>query len=136
MFIFMLLICHVRGVCIDESSSNNICFLLFGGFFTPNTKMMELMEQDAQLLKTFFYFTSLICICDALIQVGQKTKRKQIFNFLEKKQFKICLLQETHSKPDFESLWKRECKNHIFFSGRSSNSGGVCILVEKLLQFK
>ena len=53
--IFMLLICHVRGVCIDESSSNKICFLLFGGFFTPNTKMMELMEQDAQLLKTFFY---------------------------------------------------------------------------------
>ena len=70
MFIFMLLIFHVRGVCIDVSSSNKICFLLFCGFFTPNTKMMELMEQDAQLLKTFFYFTSLICICDALIQVG------------------------------------------------------------------
>ena len=69
-FTLMLLICHVRGVCSDASSSNKICFLLFGGFFTPNTKMMELMEQDAQLLKTFFYFTSLICFCDALIQVG------------------------------------------------------------------
>ena len=70
MLIFMLLICHVRGVCIDVSSSNKICFLLFGGFFTPNTKMMELMEHDAQLLKTFFfYFTSLLCIWDALIQV-------------------------------------------------------------------
>ena len=68
--------------------------------------------------------------------IGQKTKRKQIFNFLEKKQFKICLLQETHSKPDLESLWKLECKHHIFFSGRSSNSGGVCILVENSLQFK
>ena len=69
-FTLMLLICHVRGVCSDASSSNKICFLLFGGFFTPSTKMMELMEQDAQLLKTFFYFTSLIRICDALIQVG------------------------------------------------------------------
>ena len=69
-FTLMLFICHVRGVCSDASSSNKICFNLFGGFFTPNTKMMELMEQDAQLLKTFFYFTSLICICDALIQVG------------------------------------------------------------------
>ena len=56
MFIFMLLISHLRGVCIDVSSSNKICFLLFGGFFTPNTKMMELMEQDAQLLKTCFVF--------------------------------------------------------------------------------
>ena len=53
-FTLMLLICHVRGVCSDASSSNKICFLLFGGFFTPNTKMMELMEQDAQLLKHFF----------------------------------------------------------------------------------
>ena len=52
----MFLICHVRGVCVDvsSSSSNKTCFLLFGGFYTPNTKMMELMEQDAQLLKTFF----------------------------------------------------------------------------------
>ena len=65
---------------------------------------------------------------------GQKTKRKQIFNFLEKKQFKICLLQKTHSKPALKSLWKRECKHHIFISGRSSNR--VCILVEKSLQFK
>ena len=68
--------------------------------------------------------------------LGQKTKRKQIFNFLEKEEFKICLLQETHSKPDLESLWKRECKHHILFSGRSSNSGGVCILVKKSSQFK
>ena len=58
----MLLICHVRGICIDVSSSNKICFLLFGGFFTPNTKMMELMEQDAQLLKTFFLFLLLLYV--------------------------------------------------------------------------
>ena len=62
MFIFMLFICHVRGACIDVSSSNTICFLLFGGFFTPNTKMMELMEQDAQLLKTFFFILLLLYV--------------------------------------------------------------------------
>ena len=70
MFTFMLLICHVRGVCRDASSNNKVCFLLLGGFFTPNTKMMELMEQDAQLQKTFFYFTSLICICDVIMHSG------------------------------------------------------------------
>ena len=62
MIIFMLLICHVRGVCIDVSSSIKICFLLFGGFFTPNTKMMELMEQDAQLLKKFFFILLLLYV--------------------------------------------------------------------------
>ena len=76
-------------------------------------------------------------ICSSNVRgLGQKHKRKQIFNFLEKKDFKICKLQETHSKPEFEPLWTRECKQHIFFSGRSSTSGGVCIIVRKSLQFK
>ena len=68
--------------------------------------------------------------------LGQKTKRKQIFNFLEKKQFKICFLQETHSKPEVEKSWTSDSKQHIFFSGRSSTSGGICIIVNKSLQFK
>ena len=49
-----------------------IIFLSFYSvfFFTQNPKMMEWMEQDAQLQKVFFFYsTSLICICDALIQV-------------------------------------------------------------------
>ena len=28
----------------------------------------------------------------------------------------ICLLQETHSKPEFESLWKRDRIVNIIFS--------------------
>ena len=68
--------------------------------------------------------------------LGQKTKRKQIFNFLEKKQFKICFLQETHSKPEVETSWTSDSKQRIFFSGRSSTSGGICIIVNKSLQFK
>ena len=76
-------------------------------------------------------------ICSLNVRgLGQKTKRKQMFNFLEKNQFNICFLQETHSKAEVETLWKRESKQHIFFSGRSSTSGGVCILLEKSLQFK
>lgn len=68
--------------------------------------------------------------------LGQKAKRKQIFNFLEKKQFKICFLQETHSKPETETSWRHDSKQNIFFSGRSSTSGGVCIIINKSLQFK
>ena len=47
-------------------------------------------------------------------------KRKQFITFL-KKQFKLCFKQVTHSKTELESLWKRECKHHMFFSGRRSS---------------
>ena len=62
MFTFMLLICHVRGVCRDASSNNKVCFFWLGWFFTPNTKMIELMEQDAQLQKTFFFILLLLYV--------------------------------------------------------------------------
>ena len=76
-------------------------------------------------------------ICSLNVRgLGQKTKRKQMFNFSEKNQFNIYFLQETHSKAEVETLWTRESKQHVFFSGRSSTSGGVCILIEKSLQFK
>ena len=68
--------------------------------------------------------------------LGQNTKRRQIFYFLEKHNYDICLLQETHSKIEVESLWTRESKQHIFFSGRSSTSGDVCTLVKQSLKFK
>ena len=44
-------------------------------------------------------------------------KRKQIFIFLEKN-------YKTHSKGEVEKIWTQESKQHIFFSGRSSTSGG------------
>ena len=68
MFKFVL---SIGQLCRDVTSSNKICFLLFGEFFTPNPKVMESMEQDAQLQKAFFFkFYLSFCICDALIQVG------------------------------------------------------------------
>ena len=69
-------------------------------------------------------------------ELGQNTKRRQIFNFLEKHNHGICLLQETKSKTEVESLWTRESKQHIFFIGRSSTSGGVYTLVKQSLKFK
>ena len=40
------------------------------GLFTPNTKMLELMDEDAQLKKALFLFSLLICIYDALNSIG------------------------------------------------------------------
>lgn len=68
--------------------------------------------------------------------LGQKNKRTKIFKFLEKKQINVCFLQETHSKPEVESQWTKECSKYdIHFSGRSSSSGGIGILLDKSLQF-
>ena len=44
--------------------------LILRGFFTPNTKMLELMDEDAQLKKAPFLFSLLICIYDALNSIG------------------------------------------------------------------
>ena len=52
MFKFVL---SIGQLCRDVTSSNKICFLLFGEFFTPNPKVMKSMEQDAQLQKAFFF---------------------------------------------------------------------------------
>lgn len=43
--------------------------LILRGVFTPYTKMLVWMEQDAQLKKAFFSFSLPLCICDALNSV-------------------------------------------------------------------
>ena len=77
-----------------------------------------------------------LSICSYNIRgLGQKNKRIMIFYFSENI-YIICLLQETHSKQTVESQWTRECsKYHIYFCGRGSCSGGICILIDKTLQF-
>ena len=67
--------------------------------------------------------------------LGQIKKRRNVFNFLEKNNFDICFLQETHSKLEVEPLWTRESNQHMYFSGRSSASGGVCFIVKRSLHF-
>ena len=44
-------------------------------------------------------------------------------------------LQETHSKQETKSIWRQDSKYHVYFSGRSSNSGGLCILLKASLDF-
>ena len=60
-----------------------------------------------------------------------KSKREQIFKWLENKNFSFSHLQETHSTKHNEQFWKSEWKGDIFFSGNKSNSEGVCILVKE-----
>ena len=61
--------------------------------------------------------------------INNKTKRNQIFTCLKQQQFSICLLQETHLSFKNKSIYEDEWGGAGYFSGSSSNSAGVCILI-------
>ena len=67
--------------------------------------------------------------------LGQKLKRTQIFTFLKSKKLQICFLQETHSTKEIENTWAADNTYDFYLSGRSSNSGGICIMVDKTLDY-
>ena len=60
-----------------------------------------------------------------------KTKRRQVFAWVQNSHYGITFLQETHSIVDDESTWKIEWGNDIIFSHGNSTSRGVAILVPK-----
>ncbi len=62
-----------------------------------------------------------------------KVKRETIFNYL-KENGDIALLQETHSTPETEELWKNECGSESFFSHGTNNSCGVMIFFQTNLR--
>ena len=64
-----------------------------------------------------------------------KVKRETIFNYL-KENGDIALLQETHSTPETEELWKNECGCESFFSHGTNNSRGVMIFFSNTLEIE
>ena len=58
-----------------------------------------------------------------------KQKRTNIFSWLQKYHYGITLLQETHSIPNDEQIWKKEWDGQIFFSHGLNHSRGVAILI-------
>ena len=56
-----------------------------------------------------------------------RVKRETIFNYLKAKG-DIIFLQETHSTPESEIIWKNETGCEAFFSHGASNSCGVMTL--------
>ena len=61
--------------------------------------------------------------------LGNKNKREQIFAWVNKNNYDICLLQETHSGEGTHDAWKWEWGNEAFFSGKNNNSEGIGILI-------
>ena len=65
--------------------------------------------------------------------MGTKEKRNTLFKYFRENKYDVICLQETHSTARVTDLWCMEWGSNIFFSHGSSNSRGVCILVNKRL---
>ena len=62
-----------------------------------------------------------------------KTKRVNIFNWLDKSYNGITFLQETHSTEQDENIWENECSSDIYFSHGLSNKSGTAIIIPRSL---
>ena len=59
-------------------------------------------------------------------------KRRQLFYKFHSSKYQLFFLQETHSTPQIERQWSSEWGGKIYFSHGTSESRGVCILINPL----
>ena len=67
--------------------------------------------------------------------LGEYKKRRQVFEFLKHNKHGICFLQELHCQNITTDTWEREWGGKAFFSGNSSNSTGIGILINSDVTF-
>ena len=61
--------------------------------------------------------------------LGNRIKRKAIFQYLKDQQLDIVLLQETHSEKRILKIWESEWGRKWYASHKSTCSGGTAILI-------
>ena len=75
-------------------------------------------------------------ICSLNVRgLGNKQKRKKVFEWLKSQSYSICLLQETHADSAQTKNLKHEWGSDIYVSGNSTNCEGVSILLGPKLDF-
>ena len=68
--------------------------------------------------------------------IGDKQKRREMFNWLRAKKFSIYLLQEVHCSENTAAIWSAEWGYKTLFSCCSSAKGGVAILFNNNFAFQ
>lgn len=68
--------------------------------------------------------------------LGDKNKRKDVFNNLKSKNCNIYMLQDTHFTKEDENIIKTQWGYEVFFSSFKSNARGVATLVNNNCEFK
>ena len=61
--------------------------------------------------------------------LGNKQKRNTIFQWIKDHKIDICLVQEAHYSETSKQTWKKDWGGEAYFSGNSSKSAGVGILL-------
>ena len=78
-------------------------------------------------------------ICSLNVRgLGERLKRREVFNWLRAKQFSIYLLQETHCSENTTATWSSECiwGYKTLFSSCTSACGGVAIFFSNNFAFQ
>ena len=69
--------------------------------------------------------------------LGSKVKRQAISKWLKSIHQSVIFLQETHSNPDLENVWKHDFdNNNLLFSHGSSSATGVCTILPNNCDFE
>ena len=68
--------------------------------------------------------------------IKERNKRRDIFNWLRKKKYDICLLQESHCTKEQEKTWQNEWGYRAYYSSHTSNSRGVVTLVNNTFKYE
>ena len=63
--------------------------------------------------------------------IRDERKRREVFNYLHHKKFRVMLLQETHSIKQDEKYWATTWGSKIWYDHGGSNTKGVAILIAK-----
>ena len=62
--------------------------------------------------------------------LGDRSKRREVLNWIHRKQDDIILLQETHSVPETEHNWLQDWEGtSILFNHGASNARGTAVLI-------
>ena len=68
--------------------------------------------------------------------LGDSSKRRDVFNYLQNKNYSIVCLQDTHFSKDIENIVSAEWGYKVWFSSYLSNKRGVAILFKNNFEFK
>ena len=62
-------------------------------------------------------------------------KLKEVLTWLQPREAKLILLQDTHTNFESEYVWRQVWEGSLFFSHGTNNLKGTCILIHKSLPF-
>ena len=67
--------------------------------------------------------------------LNDKKKRNDVFSWLKKGKYDICLLQEVHSTKSIENHWESEWGYKGFFNSYDGKTRGVAILFKNSFDY-